>query len=79
MTKTVIYVQKCYFRPNVFNHYEQLPQNEKQKEEEESVNIEPQSILNDSVLSDSFSDIAEEKDDEYGPQDLSMICYHTQM
>ena len=60
----------------MFNHYEQLPPNDEQKEEEESVNIEPQSILNDSVLSENLSDIAEEKDDEYGPQDLSMISHH---
>ena len=76
MTKTVIYVQKCYFRHNGFNHYEQLPQNDKQKEEGESIGIEPHSFLNDSVSSESFSDIAEEKDDEFGPQDLSMISHH---
>ena len=48
---------------------------EKRNEKEESLDIEQQSVFNDSISTESVSDIAEEKDDESVPQDLSMISH----
>ena len=48
---------------------------EKRNENEESLDIEQQSVFNDSISTESVSDIAEEKDDESVPQDLSMISH----
>ena len=50
---------------------------EKQNEKEESHDIEqPRVIFNDSIRTESVSDIAEEKHDESVPQDISMISYY---
>ena len=48
---------------------------EKQHEKGESPDLEQQSVFNDSVSTESVSDIAEEKEDESVPQDLSMISH----
>jgi hypothetical protein len=48
---------------------------EKRNEKEESLDIEQQSVFNDSISTESVSDIAEEKDVESVPQDLSMISH----
>ena len=44
--------------------------NEKLNQKEESIHSEHQSVFNDSV-----SDIAEEKDNESGPEDLSIVSH----
>ena len=60
-----------YFRPNIY--HTSNPQCESMyydnpNEKEESIDSEQKHVCNDSV-----SDIVEEKDEESGPQDLSMI------
>ena len=48
---------------------------DKRAENEESIEVEQQSVFNDSLSTKSVSDIVEEKDDESVPQDLSMISH----
>ena len=46
--------------------------NEKLNQKEDSIHSDHQSVFNDSVTTESVSDIAEEKDDECCPEDLSI-------
>ena len=44
-------------------------------DKDESTDIEQHSVFNDSVSTESVSDIAEDKEEESVPQDLSMISH----
>ena len=46
-----------------------------QNEKEKSIDLETRSVLNDSVITESESDIADDKDDESVPQDLSIVSH----